>query len=199
MPATIPPSIVVEAILIMAWRLFVFLAPLLAVVALWWLVNRTDRIIGYFFPDLEWEKSLGWLNIRAERRANAALRWFGYGIYASLAVALYGIVWVAEGLQDVNDWPDLLNVNDLSLRIAVLILCVGMWVLYLGSWLIPKLRAEREEAQLKRFRAQMEALEQERERQPRSRIHSPLRKPRINTPMESLPVDRARRRRGPGG
>jgi len=199
MPAAIPPSIVAEAVLIMAWQLFVFFAPLLAVAALWWFVNRTDRIIGCLFPHLEWEKSLGWLNIRAERRANAALRWFGYGIQASLAVALYGIVWVAEGLQNVNDWPDLLNVNDLSLRIAVLILCIGMWVIFLGSWLIPKLRAEREEAELKRFRAEMEGQEKERERQPRSRIHSLLRKPRINAPEETLVVDRARRRRGPGG
>src|SRR5271170_3083270 len=100
-----------------AWQCFHFAAPFLAVAVLWWLIKRTDRVIHHLFPHLEWEKSLGWLNIRAERRANAALRWVGYGIYALLAVALYGIVWTAEGLRQLDNWSDPSVVGDLALRV----------------------------------------------------------------------------------
>jgi hypothetical protein len=179
-----------------AWQSFVWAAPFLAVAAVWWLINRTDRIVNHLFPDLEWEKSLGWLNIRAERRAKAALRWIGYGIYVLLAVSLLGIVWAAEGLRALDNWPDPWVMGDLALRVPVLVICLGAWVLYLGCGLIPKLRAQREEAGLKKFRAEVEEAERERETQPRSRIHSPLRKPRVNAPPRvPLVPDRARRRR----
>src|ERR1017187_6898469 len=89
-----------------AGQCLVLAAPILAVAAVWWLINRTDRIVNHLFPDLEWEQSLGWLNIRAERRANTGLRWLGYGIYVMLIDALYGIVWGAEGLQQLNNWSD---------------------------------------------------------------------------------------------
>ena len=187
-----------------AWQSFNFAAPILAVAAVWWLIGRTDRIINYFFPYLEWEHSLGWLNIRAERRANTALRWVGYGVYATLIAALYGIAWAAEGLQQLDNWSDPWVMGDLALRVPVLVGCLGLWWFYLGCWLVPKLRAEREAAGLKKFRAEMEEAEREREggMQPRSRVHSPLRKPRTNAPP-GLPVplapDRTERRRGPGG
>jgi hypothetical protein len=206
MNGAIPPSIFMEAILIMAWRCLVFLAPLLAIAALAWLAFRTDRIINRLFPDLQWEKSLGWLNIRAERRANTALRWLGYAIYVQLGAALYGIAWAAVGLQDWDRAAvDPAAAFDLMLRIPVLCLGLGAWLLYLGSWLIPKLRSEREEAGLKRFRVQMEELEQEREGSPRSRVNSPLRKPRTNEPFEppkapaSFGAGRGRNWRQPGG
>jgi hypothetical protein len=178
-----------------------FGAPFFVLTAVWWLINRTDRIINRLFPDLEWEKSLGWLNIRAERRANTALRWVGYGIYAMLAVALLGIVWAAQGLQALDNWSDPWVMGDLALRVPVLLFCLGLWVLYLGGWLIPKLRAQRERAAYKKFRAEMEEAERESDMQPRSRVHSPLRKPRTNAPRvvpdlpASLGPDRLRRRR----
>lgn len=206
MHGAIPPSIVAEAILIMAWKCLVFAAPFLAIAIVWWLINQTDRIINYLFPYLEWEHTLGWLNIKAERRANAALRWLGYGIYALLAGALLGIVWAAEGLQALDNWSDPSVMGDLALRVPALFFCLGLWVLYLGGWLIPKLRAEREVAGLKKFRAEMKEAERERdETQPRSRIHAPLRKPRTNAPAEAsaspvpLMPNRTRGRRQPGG
>jgi hypothetical protein len=183
-----------------AWQCFVAAAPFLSVAAVWWLVNRTDRIIHHLFPDLEWEKSLGWLNIRAERRAKTALRWVGYGIQALLAVALYGIVWAAEGLRALDRLSDPGVMRDLALRIPALVLCLGLWLIYLGSWLMPKLRAEREEAALKKFRAEMEEAERERETQePRFRIHSPLLKPRTNAPLIPVTPNRAGKRHQPGG
>ncbi|MCE0523176.1 MAG: hypothetical protein LV480_09730 [Methylacidiphilales bacterium] len=178
-----------------AWRCLVLAAPFVSIAALWWLINRTDQVIHYLFPHLEWEKSLGWLNIRAERRAKTALRWIGHAIYALLAVALYGIVWAAEGLRQLDHWSDPWVVGDLALRVPVLAICLGAWVLYLGGWLMPKLRAEREEAELKKFREEMEEAEKEREMQSHSRFHSPLPKPRTNPPLLPREIDRSRRRR----
>jgi hypothetical protein len=188
-----------------AWQCLNFAAPILAVAAVWWLISRTDRIINHLFPYLEWEHSLGWLNIQAERRANTAMRWIGYGIYATLAVALLGMVWAAEGLQALDNWSDPWVMGDLVLRVPVLGFCLGLWWFYLGCWLVPKLRAEREEAGLKKFRAEAKEAEREREMHIPSRIHPPLRKPRTNPPP-GLPVppvplvpDRMRGRRQPGG
>src|ERR1700677_378723 len=70
----------------------------------WWIIKQADRIVEWLFPDNEFEHSLGWLNIRAQKRAEAGMRWIGYVIYATLAAALYGIVWAAEGFRDVGQW-----------------------------------------------------------------------------------------------
>ena len=199
MHGTIPPLLLARVLLIMGWKCLVFAAPFLVIAALWWLMNQTDRIIQYLFPNLEWEKSLGWLNIRAERRATTALRWIGYGIYVLLLAALYGIAWSAEGLQDFDHWSDPSVMGDLALRIPALAFCLGLWLLYLGSWLLPKLRAEREEAALKRYRAEAEEAEREREKQPRSRVHAPLQKPRTNPPLTALTPNRTKRWHQPGG
>jgi len=205
MHGDIPPSIVAEALLIMAWKAAVCLAPLMAVAVMFLLAYRIDRIIHRLFPDLEWEKNLGWLNIRAERRANTALRWLGYAIYVLLGAALYGIAWAAVGLQGLANVTDPLAATDLALRLPVLLMGLGAWVLYLGSWLIPKIRAEREEAELKRFRANMEEMEREREQNPKSRMKVSLAQPRSNSPLElpktqSLPgANRGRNWRQPGG
>jgi hypothetical protein len=205
MHGAMPALLLAGVILFIAWKCLVFAAPFLAVAGVWWLINQTDRIINHLFPDLEWEHSLGWLNIKAERRANTALRWLGYAIYALLAAALLGIVWAAEGLQALDNWSDAWVMGDLVLHIPVLGVCLGAWVLYLGGWLVPKLRAQREEAGLKKFRAEMGEAGKEREEQPRSRIHAPLRRPRKNEPLampaSPLPLmpDRTRGQRQPGG
>jgi hypothetical protein len=178
-----------------ASQVFVLAAPLLAIAFVWWLINQTDRIVHRIFPDLEWEKELGWLNIRAERRANTALRWLGYAIYFMLINALYGIAWGAEGLSQLDDWSDPWVMGDLAMRVPALMFCLGIWVLYLGGWLIPKLRAQRETAEWKKARAEMEEAEKERGEHPHSRIHAPLRKPRTNAPLESLIPDQRKRRR----
>lgn len=178
-----------------ASQVFVLAAPLLAIAFVWWLINQTDRIVHRIFPDLEWEKELGWLNIRAERRANTAMRWLGYAIYFMLINALYGIAWGAEGLPQLDNWSDPWVMGDLAMRVPALMFCLGIWVLYLGGWLIPKLRAQRETAEWKKARAEMEEAEKERGEHPHSRIHTPLRKPRTNAPLESLIPDQRKRRR----
>jgi hypothetical protein len=205
MHGALPPSILAEALLIMAWKCLVCLAPLLVVLVMTWLAFRTDRIIAWLYPDLEWEKSLGWLNIRAERRATTALRWVGYAVHLALLGALYGVAWAAVGLQGLIDATDPLAAVGLALRIPVLVLGLGAWLLYFGSWLIPRLRSEREEAELKRFRAKMDEAERERERNPPSRVKAPLLKPRVSGKPELLDktaplgVNRGRYSPGPGG
>jgi hypothetical protein len=186
--------VLTRVILLLSWKCLVFAAPFIALAALWWLVNQTERMIHFFFPDLEWEKSLGWLDLRTERRVNAALRWIGYGIDVLLAVALLGIVWAAEGLRNLGNWPDPWVMGDLALRVPVLGICLGAWLLFLGGWLLPKLRAEREEAGLRKFRREMAEAEMEREAEPRSRVHAPLRKPRVNPPAAPIAAGTRRRR-----
>ena len=196
MQGPLPPSIVAEAILIMAWKFLVFLTPFFLIAALWWLVNQTERVMHYLFPHLEWEHSLGWLNIKAERRARTAIRWIGYSIYFLLAVTLLGLPVGATGVEQMIDqWPEPPLTADLAVRLMILVFSVGVWWLYFGCWLIPKRRAAREEAELKRFRAEMAEVEMERgERTPRSRIYSGLPKPRANGSQPLVP-DRLKRRR----
>jgi hypothetical protein len=198
----IPPSIAAEAILIMAWRGVQFLEPFVAVAALWGLVNRTDRIIAWLFPHLEWERDLGWLNIRAERRANTALRCLGYAIYLLLVVSLLGIVWAATGVDELPLWPDPMVIGDVMWHLAVMTICLGLWTVFLGAWLIPKIRREREETELKRFRESFRANEQEREWRSRrgpSRVKSSQPMPRKNTPDEAFVLNRPGRLRWPPG
>ena len=183
------------------WMLVVWGTPVLTVLALWWLIERTDRIINYLFPHLEWEKSLGWLNIKAERRAKTALRWCGYAFYLLLAGLLYAIVRLADAFPPLSEWTDPDVLGDLMLEIPALVVCLGIWLLYLGGVLLPRLRTDREEAELKKFRAHMEELEKEQAMygHPPSRVQKPLQKPRTNAPIESITPTRPRRRDHPGG
>jgi len=173
MPGTTTPLILADIAIPSAWQCLVFAAPFLAAIAVCWLINRTDQIINHLFPDWEWERRLGWLNIRARRRAEAALRWIGYGIYAILAAALYGIVWGAQALPTVGHWNDPNVLGDVALRLAVLLVCFGVWLVYLGCGLIPKLRDQQEKEDLEKFRAETDETEKEREARSPSRLKSP--------------------------
>jgi hypothetical protein len=174
--------------------------PFLALAAMWWLVNRTEHIMHFLFPNLAWERSLGWLNIKAERRAKAVIRGIGYLIQFALAGALYAILRLADGFPDLADLRDPGVTADLLIRVPALVVCLGFWLAYLGCYLIPKIRIEREEAALKKFRRQMEAVEMERElREGKSRIHAALPKPRTDSPFVASTPFRPRRRDEPGG
>jgi type VI protein secretion system component VasK len=173
--------------------------PVIVLAALGWLVARTDRIIHHAFPDLEWERNLGWLNIRAARRANRALRWVGYSVVVLLLDSLVGILWVAKGFPRLADWTDPWVMGELALRLPVLGLCLLIWIIYLGCGLLPRLRAEREAAAFRKFRAEMKADDEERASESPSRIHAPLPKPRSDAPTVTLVPNRNRSRHPPGG
>jgi hypothetical protein len=145
-----------------------------AVVALSvWAIWRADHIVHRLFPDAAWERNLGWLNIRAEKRAARALRWFGYGIVILLVDSLFGIYWAATGLPEYADWANPAMLVDLIVRLAVLALCLTIWGIYFGFDLLPRLRAEREEAEHKRFLAEFDS-DEKRSSPARPRRYSPL-------------------------
>ena len=135
------------------------LGPVAAVAAFLWLMRNADELIRRHLPRLEWDRQLGWFNIRAEQRARRFLRGVAAIMYLLLAAALYGILWGAEGLQDLVHWRDpevLLRVQN---HLPVLVLGAGLWALYLGGELMPRLRREFEEEELERYRAEQAALE----------------------------------------
>jgi hypothetical protein len=190
-------------------EILVFAAPVLVLAAVWWLISRTDRVVHYMFPYLEWEHSLGWLNIRAERRANIAMRLVRFGVYVMLFDALFGIVWGAKGLQQLDHWSDPYVIGGLALRVGALAFCLAIWVLYLGTYVIPRIRAEREHAAWRKIQDEIEAKDAAKRArgvmEPQSRIKAPLRQPRTNQPLglpkkpALTPLHRSRRSHGPGG
>lgn len=163
-----------------AWHCFEFAAPFLAVAALRWVIHRTDRTVDRLFPQWEWEKRLGWLNLRTQRRTEAVLRWIGYFLYALLAIALYGIVWAAPTLAQIDQWSDPDVFGEIWMKVSVFLVSLVYWLLYLGFELLPKLRRQYEADELEKFRAELDARDPERESRPDSRDTPPLEKPRAS-------------------
>jgi hypothetical protein len=141
------------------------LGPIGGLFFLNWLFHNSDAIIHRLFPHLEWERELGWLNIRAERRAATFIRLAGYVFYGLLCAALYGIVWSATVLRDLPQWRDPDALRELTGALSVLVICGWVWMVYLAGHLIPKLKREYEEEELARFRAELAELERRREEQ----------------------------------
>jgi hypothetical protein len=182
----------------------VFAAPVLVLGALTLLIARTDRIVHSVFPDLEWERNLGWLNIRAERRADRGIRWVGYGVIVLLLDALVGILWAAKGLPRLADWSDPWVMGVLALRVPAGALCLLIWVIYLGLGLLPRLRAENETKAFRKFRAEIAAADEEKRALEAmggatSRTHAELPKPRANSKPVTLTPRRHWRQHPPGG
>jgi hypothetical protein len=152
---------------------FALIAPFVAVAAAVFLLRRMDVIMDHLFPHWEWERKLGWLNIRAQQRADSVLRWLGYFVYAALGLALLGIVWSAKGLAGIENWADPRELSGLLFLLPVLLVCVGFWLVYLGFELIPKLRGKYEEEELEKYRAEQAELEREYDRKLGGRMKSP--------------------------
>ena len=188
-----PPLLLAAMAIPTAWQCLGFGAPFLVVAVLWWLIGSTDEILQHLFPHWEWERRLGWLNITAQKRAETFLRGIGHLIHAFLALALYGIVWSVQDLPALDNWADPYAMGDLALHVPVLLVCIGVWLLYFGFWLLPTLRDRYEREELEKFRAEMEDLEQERMMNPVSRIKTLQPKPRTNAPAKS-PWSRPKRR-----
>ena len=148
-----------------ARQCLVIAGPILGVIAAWWIISHIDQWISKLFPQWEWEKKLGWLNIQSARRADDIFRWLGYGVYALLAASLYGIVWSASAFADVNETLDPSSVANGMWKFSTLLMCMGLWVLYLGWELYPKLKREYEWEELQRYRAEQAEIEAEIEAQ----------------------------------
>jgi hypothetical protein len=182
----------------------VYAGPVAAAAAAWWIISRADAIVARCFPDAQWEQSLGWLNISAERRADRAMRWLGYALYVLLFDSLVGILWAANGLVSLlENWSDPNVFGPLLLHLGALMLCTLIWVVYLGCGLLPSIRHRKESASLRMDRRRIEEEERERaEREPApvSRVYGGLPKPRTTTkPATPFDLPRRPRRFGPGG
>jgi hypothetical protein len=169
-----PLSVMAEISIPDAPHFLRFAAPFLAVVAFLFLWNRMGAIIGFLFPNLEWEKKLGWLNITAQHRADAFMRWLGYFVYAILALALLGILWVAEGFSviDLDQWTEPQVMVELIVRMLVLLVSLGFWLYYLSFELIPKMHGQYEEEELEKFRIEQKVLDQQKSTNPGSPLSS---------------------------
>jgi len=181
--------------------LLAFAGPVIVLAALALLVARTERIMHAVLPDLEWERNLGWLNIRAERRANRAMRWVGYGVVVLLLDALIGILWAAKGLPRLADWSDPWVMGELALRVPAGAFCLLIWIIYLGLGLLPRLRAERDAVAYKKFRAELKAADEEQRALAAAGPRGPagLPKSRAKTGSVTLTPRRHWRQHPPGG
>jgi hypothetical protein len=126
--------------------------PFLGVFALAWLVRHGDELVEEIFPHWRWERQLGWLNLRAYRRAESVLRWIRHFVHAGLLFALVGILWNASVLGNFDQWDDSTAVGYFFLHLSILLVCVAVWIVYLATVLAPKIRAEYEREELERFR-----------------------------------------------
>jgi len=160
-------------------------APFLAVAGLVALWRNLDEILNRLFPHWEFEKKLGWLNFKAQKRADTFLRGLGYFIYALLAAGLLGILWAAQGLAAIRQWDDVQVLGDILLRVPVLLVSLGFWLFYLFGHLIPRMCGQYEEEELEKFREEQRELEREQDRYPESRLKKPYHKARLNSPASS--------------
>ena len=160
-----------------AWQCLTIAAPFLALAALRWVIHRVDRTVDRLFPHWEWERRLGWLNLRVQRRAEAVLRWIGYFLYALLAAALYGIIWAAPALGQFDHWNDPNFFSEISLKFSVFLVSLGFWLVYFGFELLPKLRRQHEADELEKFRSEQAGRETEHGRRSDSRLAPTLEKP----------------------
>ena len=131
--------------------------PVASVIFLWWLVRHGDHIIRRLFPTLEWQRQLGWLNIRAERRAAAVMRWISYAIYAALFFALCGILlsaYLLTQLSPVDKGPAPSPILPVLSILPILLPSIAIWSAYFAWGLFPRMRQEYEHEELERFRAE---------------------------------------------
>jgi flagellar biogenesis protein FliO len=162
---TVPGSFLAAIGIPAARQCLAFLAPFLIVAISYWMVKRMDHVVERLFPDGEWEKRLGWLNIQAEIQANRFFRWIGYVSYSILTAALYGIVWGAQAVPSVVHWDNPYVLSELLLRVLAMVMSLALLLVYFGVWLIPKLRNEYEMELLKKFQLEQKRLEEEEERE----------------------------------
>ena len=106
------------------------------------------------------------------------------------------------GVDEFPLWPDPMVIGDVMWHVAVMAICLGLWTFFLGAWLTPKIRREREEAELRKFRARFNEAERDgqwRSRRGPSRVKSLQPLPRKNTPAEAFVFGRSGRLRPPPG
>ena len=135
-----------------AAQCFTVAGPVAGIFGLVWLARHGQNLVEEIFPHWRWERQLGWLNLRAHRRAETVLPWIGYFVHAGLLCALAGIVWNAYLFGNFNQWDDSTAVGYLLLHVSTFVACLAIWIVYLTTILAPKIRHDYERAELERFR-----------------------------------------------
>jgi hypothetical protein len=149
-----------------------FAGPLLAVGGIIWFWRHGDVLISRLFPQLKWERELGWLNLTAQRRAERILRGLSHVLHAGLLGALIGILGFAWLFGQPHDTDTITGAFSIPFEFIYLALFLGMWIYYFTSMLGPRVRAEFEEEELRRWRR--ENPDTERERKPKDRLQISL-------------------------
>jgi hypothetical protein len=128
--------------------------PLVSVGVVIWLLRHGDRTIARLFPHWEWERELGWLNLKANRRAEAVLRGLrhlGHTFLLLTLGAILGLSWLAGQPHDMDAAE---GVFAYALELIYLGVCLGIWIYYFVAILAPRIVAEHEEEELQRYRAE---------------------------------------------
>jgi sterol desaturase/sphingolipid hydroxylase (fatty acid hydroxylase superfamily) len=145
-----------------------FAGPFLAIGGIVWFWRNGDMLITRLFPQLKWERELGWLNLRAERRADRILQGLTHVLHLMLLGALAGILGLAWLLGQPHDMNTIPGAFSIPFEFIYLALFVGLWIYYFIAVLGPRVSAEFEEKELQRWRR--ENPDTEREPKPKDRL-----------------------------
>jgi len=133
--------------------------PLLIAIGAIWFWRHGDVVLARLFPQWEWERKLGWLNLRANRQAERILRALTHGLHLALLLALVGILLLSWSLGQPPDTDTLGGILGLAGEWIYLIACYGFWIYYFTAVLYPRVRDEYEAAELERYRLENPELD----------------------------------------
>jgi hypothetical protein len=126
--------------------------PLLIALGTIWFWRNGDVVLARLFPKWEWERQLGWLNLRANRNAERILRVVTHLLHLALLLALVGILALSWRLGQPLDTDSYGGMFSIAGAWIYLIASYGFWIYYFVSILGPRVRDEYETAELERYR-----------------------------------------------
>ena len=129
-----------------------FGGPIVSLAGLFWFWRHGDEWIARLFPHLQWKRELGWLNLSADRRADRIMRGLTHALHVGLLAALIGILGFAWLLGQPHDTDSTLGLFSIPFQFIYLPLFLGIWIVYFTYLLGPRVRAEFEEGELRRYR-----------------------------------------------
>jgi hypothetical protein len=142
--------------------------PVASVCAVLWFLRHGDGLIAQLFPHWEWERKLGWLNAKANRRAEVILRGMrhlGHAFLLLMLVGILGLSWLAGQPHDMDTVDGIFLY---AVELVYIIVCLIPWIYYFVAMLGPRIAAEYEEEELMRYRAEHPEDDEPRESAPRN-------------------------------
>jgi hypothetical protein len=136
--------------------------PLLALFGVIWFWRYGDEVLARLFPHWEWERKLGWLNVKANRHVERILRMFTHLLHVTLLAALVGILGFSWLLGQPQDTDTYLGIFSRGFQWINLMACYMIWVYYFLVILGPRMRDEFELEELTRYRVEHPDTERER-------------------------------------